>query len=88
MNSKGKQVQGEQGWRLFYKAALVEVNPDVLLQRIAEAEKAISERAVLLLRTNGQDKSEQVTLAGAHTALVCLKRIYLADHLAKNERVA
>lgn len=55
---------------------------------IAEAERAISERAVVLLRTNGREKSEQVTLAGAHSALGDLKRIQLADHRAKNGRVA
>jgi hypothetical protein len=69
MNVKHKQVQGGQGWRLLYKSALVELNPDVLLQRIAEAEKAISERAVFLLQTKANDKSEQVTLAGAQSVL-------------------
>lgn len=67
--------QGEQKWKQLYEAALLELDPKLLPQRIADAQKAIGERAMTLLQENGHNHSEKEALASAHAALDDLKRI-------------
>ena len=70
------RFQGDQLWRQLYEAALFELNTKLLPQKIADAEKAIGERALALLRENGHNHSEKKALARAHSALDDLKRIH------------
>lgn len=53
---------------------MVEPNPDIAPQKIADAQEAIAERALILL-LSGNDRVEQQALAAAHVALNDLKRI-------------
>jgi hypothetical protein len=75
MNDADGQSANEQSWKEFYEAALRESDPNLLPQKIADAQKAISERALVLLRENGHNHSEKAALAGAHAVLDDLKRI-------------
>jgi hypothetical protein len=79
MNDGDGRSQGEQSWKQLYEAALLELDPNRLPQRIADAQKAIAERALALLRENGSNNSEKETLAGAHVVLDDLKRIHQSD---------
>jgi hypothetical protein len=83
-NGDGRTV-GECSWRQLYEAAFFELDPKLLPQKIADAEKAIGERALALLRENGQNHSEKKALARAHVALDDLKRIHqTADRSLKD----
>jgi hypothetical protein len=62
-------------WRQLYEAALLELDPELLPQRIANAQEAIGERA-LALPANGDNNSEIDALSDARVALDDLKRIY------------
>ena len=79
MNSRNGRFQSERSWRQLYLAALFELDPDRLPQRIADALQAIRERALALARTNGASQSEQKALGNAHLALDELKRIHQVD---------
>ena len=46
-------------WRELYRAALVELQPEELRQRIADAEKAIQQR-IAELRRNDSDPGEEL----------------------------
>ncbi len=65
-------------WKTLYQAALSERNPSLLQQRIVEAQKAIAECALALLRANIDNKVEKENLANAHRVLDDLKRLYPA----------
>jgi multidrug resistance efflux pump len=75
MNDADGDSASEQSWNQLYEAALLELDPSVLPQRIADAQKAIGERALALLRKNGHNHSEKAALASAHALLEDLKRI-------------
>jgi hypothetical protein len=78
MNHSDGQSQNNNNndtWKQFYAAALLEVDSNLLPQRIAEAEKAIAERAALL-GSSGDYNSEIYALKNAHVLLNDLKRIY------------
>ena len=79
MNDPDGRITSEQSWKQSYEAALRESNPNLLQQRIAEAKKAIAERASVLLRENGHNHSEKEALVGANVVLDDLKRIYQTD---------
>jgi hypothetical protein len=83
MNDSDGRSQDQQAWEQLYETALLELDPNLLPQRIADAEKAIRERALALFQTNGDNNSEKEALGDAHLVLNDLKRIYLAD-----ERIA
>ena len=79
------QLIGNQLWRQLYEAAFFELDPKLLPQKIADAEKAIGERARALLRENGHNHSEKEALARAYVTLDGLKRIHpTADHILKD----
>lgn len=63
------------GWKQLYEAAILELDPKLLPQRIADAQKAIGERAMALLQDQGHNHSEKEPLASAHVALNDLERI-------------
>lgn len=74
------RFQGDPLWKQLYEAALCELDPTLLPQRIADAEKAMGDRAMALLQENGHNHSEKEALANAHVALNDLKRIHqIAD---------
>ncbi len=70
------QLQREQSWKQLYEAVLFELDSKLLAQKIADAQKAIGERALALVRANGDDNSEKELLAGARVVLDDLKRIH------------
>jgi hypothetical protein len=74
MNDADGDSASEQSWKQLYEVALLELDPSVP-QRIADAQKAIDERALALLRENGHNHSEKAALAGAHALFEDLKRI-------------
>jgi len=60
-------------WQLPYQAALLELDPKKLAERVAEAEMAIFERLQQL--SESQDgQAEREVIEGAITALKVLKR--------------
>ena len=73
-----KQIDERLSWKSFYQAALHEHDPRVRSQRIADAQKAIAECALALLRANIDNKREKENLANAHLVLEELKRAYPA----------
>ena len=79
MNHGDGRFQVEQSWKRLYETALLEKDTMLLHQRIAEAKKAIAERALVLLRENGHNHSEKEALVGANVVLDDLKRIYQTD---------
>jgi len=62
-----------KNWKLLYEAAVLECDRAKLLERIAEAEKAIAEEAVILMR-EGTDGVERHSLEDAMQVLEDLKR--------------
>jgi len=63
-----------KNWKLLYEAALLELDPSKLSERIAEAEKAIADEAAVLMR-EGLDGVEHHSLEGALKVLADLKRL-------------
>jgi hypothetical protein len=63
----------------LYLAALFELDPDRLPQRIATAQQAIGKRTLALARASGDSQSEQKALGNAYLALDELKRIHQVD---------
>jgi hypothetical protein len=79
-----QQVDKRRSWKSFYEAVLCERDPDVLPQRILDAQKAIAECALALLRANIDNKREKQNLANAHHVLEDLKRLYPAATAPSN----
>jgi hypothetical protein len=79
VNSRNGRFQSEQSWRQLCLAALFELDPDRLPQRIADAQQAIGKRTLALARACGDNQSEQNALGNAHLALDELKRIHQVD---------
>ena len=73
-----KQFDERLSWKAFYESALCERDPRVLPQRIADAQKAIAECALALLRANIDNEREKENLANARRVLEDLKRLYPA----------
>ena len=71
-----RQVDERLSWRSCYEAALRERNSRALPQRIADAQKAIAECALALLRANIDNEREKENLANAYRVLEDLKRLY------------
>lgn len=61
-------------WKELYKAALFEDDDSKVLQRIAEAERALSARAVELLGAGGTQVREQQAMENAIYFLRLLRR--------------
>jgi len=66
------QPSSVRRWKVAYEAALLEFDPTKLPDRIAEAEKAIAEEAVILMR-EGADGVERHALEDAMRVLESLK---------------
>ena len=67
------QPSSNANWRDLYVAALLEMNENKLADLIAEAEKAIVERARELFNTAGDNIQEEENLDDALYALRALK---------------
>jgi ATP/maltotriose-dependent transcriptional regulator MalT len=61
-------------WREIYRAALLEVQPEEMRQRIDAAEKAIFQRSEELKQTGSASGEEQQAMADALRALRLLAR--------------
>lgn len=85
MNDQDIQLPDTQSWRLLYESAILELDTRVIPQRIEEAQRAIGERAIAILRDSNAPKAEQQDLAGAYLALDQLKRIYPIQSAAEAE---
>jgi hypothetical protein len=72
MGTNDKEVN-LKAWRQLYDAAVRELDPTKIPQRIAEAERAIAKRALAVMREGG-DGPEREALANAMQALNDLKR--------------
>src|SRR5712692_6319922 len=72
MNTDDEEVN-LKAWRQLYEAAVLELDPTKIQQRIAEAEKAIAKRALAVMREGGNG-AEREALANAMQALSDLKR--------------
>jgi len=72
MNTDDKEINFRT-WRQLYEAAVLELDPTKIQHRIAEAEKAIAKRAVVLMRENANG-AEREALANAMQALNDLQR--------------
>ena len=73
MNSGLSKSQDVQTWRHLYRAALFEANPERLLGRIAEAERALVLRARDLFSASGDNIEEEQALDDAMYALRALR---------------
>ena len=72
MNTDDEEVN-LKAWRQRYEAAVLELDPTKIQDRIEEAEKAIAKRALAVMR-EGADGAEREALANAMQALSDLKR--------------
>ena len=72
MNTDDEEVD-PKAWRQLYEAAFLELDPTKIQGRIAEAEKAIAKRALVVMREGG-DPDEREALANAMQALEALKK--------------
>jgi len=63
-----------RNWRYFYKAAILELDSTNLPGRIAEAEKALIERARELFQESGDNLDEKQAVDDAMHALHALRR--------------
>lgn len=75
MKDGDARFQGKPLWKQLYEAALLELDPKLLPHRIADAQKAIAERAMALLQENGHNHSEKEALTSAYVALTDLQRM-------------
>ena len=66
----------ESTWREWYLAALFETDPAKLLERIAEAEYALSLRERELWYSGSDHTKEKLALTGAMRALETLRNIH------------
>lgn len=72
------KAESSQVWLQLYEVALTELDHPVrLAQRIVEAEKAIAERAVTLMREGEENAAEREALVNAMEHLNDLKRMYV-----------
>jgi hypothetical protein len=79
MINNGGQFQDGHSWRQLYEAAVLELNQDLFPRRIAEAQKAIADRTLTLVRSNVDDQLEKEALANARLALQSLERTRRPD---------
>jgi hypothetical protein len=65
----------QQPWMDLYRAALLELDPEKLCQRIADANTAIRMRIDILMLDNGGTPEERQALSDALRALNTLRRM-------------
>jgi hypothetical protein len=86
MNDADGQSASNQLWRQLYEAAFFELDPKLLPHKIADAQKAMGERALALLGNNGHNHTEKKALARAYVTLDDLKIIHqIADRTLKDD---
>jgi hypothetical protein len=75
VQGRDRRSQAVQSWKELYRAAVLEANMELVLQRILEARKAAGERAVYLIReAASDDEPELQDLVYASMVLNELKR--------------
>jgi hypothetical protein len=72
LNALIYEFPDSRNWQALYKAAIVEIDSTKLLDRIAEAKKAIVERARELFQASGNNFEEEQALDNAIWALHAL----------------
>ena len=77
--SRGYADEDMQPWKQLYVTAVLELDPGIVLERIMDAQQAIGERALALMRMNEDGSSEKQELANAYVVLDGLKRIHKTD---------
>jgi hypothetical protein len=88
MSDSDGLTQEAESWRQLYEAAMLEIDREKLLKRIAEAQKAIEERVLSLARKGLGSEAEKDALVDAHVAMDELKRIHQAGRRNSAGRVA
>jgi hypothetical protein len=73
MNTPDSKSPDSANWRDLYKAAILELDPSKMFERIAEAEKALRQRAKELFQIPGDNIEEEQALDDAMYALHALK---------------
>ena len=73
MNTVASKSSDAGSWREFYKAAILEIDPVKLPQRIAEAERRVIQRARELFQTAQNNCEEEQALDDAMHALHALR---------------
>ena len=78
-DNEQRDANSGQTWRELYEAAILELDPQRLHERIEDAQAAIADRVMVVLATDDCDQNEEKTLATAHLVLEELKRLYEPD---------
>jgi hypothetical protein len=73
MNTPDWKSPDSANWRDLYKAAILELDPTKMFERIAEAEKALRQRAKELFQIPGDNIEEEQALDDAMYALHALQ---------------
>jgi hypothetical protein len=76
------------GWQELYQAALLELRPDELRRRIDEAEKAIQQRIVELIRNDSGSDEERRAMDDALRGLRVLANTECKPPLSTNSGLA
>jgi len=79
MNQDDGRSQDAQSWKVLYEAAILEIDTDLRPRKVLEAQQAIAERALYLLREASEDEPELQELAYATLVLCDLRRMYQSD---------
>lgn len=72
-------------WRQLYRAAILEVDPSKLSQHLAEAEKALIQRARELFQKTGDNIEEEQDLDDAMYALHAFRSTWKYNPAAASE---
>jgi hypothetical protein len=81
-------TQEVASWRQLHETAMLEIDLEKLPKRIAEAQKAIEERVLVLARGYAGSGAEKDALVDAHVAMDDLKRIQQVGRRNSAGRVA
>jgi hypothetical protein len=73
MNISDSKSPDSANWRDLYRAAILELDPMKMFERIAEAEKALRQRAKELFQIPGDNIEEEQALDDAMYALHALQ---------------
>ncbi|PYX02118.1 MAG: hypothetical protein DMG85_22080 [Acidobacteria bacterium] len=73
MNAADSKSPDSANWRDLYRAAILELDPMKMFERIAEAEKALRQRAKELFQTPGDNIEEEQALDDSMYALHALQ---------------
>ena len=73
MNAADSKSPDSANWRDLYRAAILELDPMKMFERIAQAEKALRQRAKELFQTPGDNIEEEQALDDSMYALHALQ---------------